>query len=95
MIYDVKFEVQDQQSDYSHLRGFQIFNHFPNNSEITTKAGLTKNLYGCTIPDLKVDSFFPRCFDLSDIKQSDELVQNYQETQVLNIIKRLYLYLKR
>lgn len=57
-----------------------MFNHFPNNSELTTKAGLMKNLY-CkasfsqlifienTEAGTHVDSFYPRSFDLSDLKQ--------------------------
>ncbi|CDW71356.1 tubulin-tyrosine ligase family protein [Stylonychia lemnae] len=44
-MFDIKFEVQDQQADYTALRPHQLFNHFPNNTELTTKSGLTKNLY--------------------------------------------------
>ena len=93
------------QSDYSNLKSFQIFNHFSNNSEVTTKAGLARNLYGmsyityyligCTLHKLNCDSFFPRCFDLSDTKQGEEFMHNYIETQIFNIIKKLYYYLKK
>jgi hypothetical protein len=54
MIYDVKFEIQDQQADYSIMKMQQIFNHFPNNSEVTTKAGLARNLYRKLYIDLLI-----------------------------------------
>jgi hypothetical protein len=40
------------------------------NRELTTKAGLSKNLcHQCPYDyDLKVHTFFPRCYDLSDSK---------------------------
>ena len=64
-IFDVKFEFQDQPADYSSLRAGQMFNHFQSNTEITTKSGLCKNLYLNTSPCMKVDEWFPRCYDLS------------------------------
>ena len=64
-IYDIKFEFQDQPSDYSHMRPCQMFNHFQFNTEITTKSGLCKALYNNGYPGMKVDSWFPRCYDLS------------------------------
>ena len=41
-----------------------MFNHFQYNTEITTKSGLCKNLYQNPHPEMKVDSWFPRCYDL-------------------------------
>ena len=29
---------------------------------------------------MNVDSFFPRCYDLSDVRQADELIANNTET---------------
>ena len=44
-IFDIRFEFQDQQSDYSNLKSSQMFNHFQGNMEITSKSGLCKSLY--------------------------------------------------
>lgn len=64
-LFDVKFEFQDQQSDYASLKPCQMFNHFQGNTEITTKSGLAKNLYLNSNPCMKTDEWFPRCYDLS------------------------------
>ena len=50
------------------MRGNQWYNHFPNNRELTTKAGLCKNLWTFCMLDyeLQIQNFFPRCYDLSD-----------------------------
>ena len=42
-----------------------MYNHFPNNMEITSKSGLCKNLYLNTNPSMKIDEWFPRAYDLS------------------------------
>lgn len=44
-----------------------MVNHFTRNNLITTKTGLThslKNLIWWT--NIDIDSFFPKCFDLTD-----------------------------
>jgi hypothetical protein len=66
-VFDIKFEFQDQPSDYStaNLRPCQMFNHFQYNTEITTKSGLCKNLYLNSNPCMRVDDWFPRCYDMS------------------------------
>ena len=35
---------------------------------------------GCTLSGMNVDDFFPRCYDLSDTRQADELIANNTET---------------
>ena len=71
-----------------------MFNHFPNNSEITTKSGLCRSLYANTNPVMKVDAWFPRCYDLSQNNQTDDLVDDYLSTALQIIIKKHYLMFK-
>jgi|TARA_B110000285_G_C14767279_1_gene442348 hypothetical protein len=67
-----------------------MFNHFQYNTEITTKSGLCKNLYQNTYTEMNVDSWFPRCYDLSQGGQMDDLIDDYQRTAVQIIIKQHY-----
>lgn len=81
-LFDVKFEFQDQQSDYAGLKPCQMFNHFQGNTELTTKSGLAKNLYLNSNPQMKTDSWFPRCYDLSQASQTEELLDEFKCTAV-------------
>ena len=49
------------------LQDFQIVNHFMKNNLITTKTGLCSSLKQLVWWNtVEVDSFFPKCFDLTD-----------------------------
>ena len=82
--------MTDTESDYQNLKPGQLFNHFPNNRELTTKAGLCKNIKISAVSGIAVDTFFPRCYDLSDVL--DEFVADYEKTAVENIIKNHSTY---
>lgn len=72
-----------------------MFNHFQSNTEITTKSGLCKNLYLNTSPCMRVDEWFPRCYDLSQAGQTDELIDDYQNTAIQIIVKKHYKMFKK
>ena len=93
-LYDIRFEFQDQPQDYSNLRPCQMFNHFQFNTEITTKSGLCKSLYNNSYPGMNVDKWFPRCYDLSQNGQCDELMDDYHKTAIQIIIKKHYQMFK-
>ena len=76
------------------MRPIQFFNHYQFNNEITTKSGLCKNMYLNSYPDLKPDNWFPRCYDLSQSGQTDELIDDYQATAIQIIIKKHYKMFK-
>lgn len=71
-----------------------MFNHFQFNTEITTKSGLCKNLYQNTSPEMKVDQWFPRCYDLSQSGQTEELVEDCYRTIAQTIIKKHFQMFK-
>eukprot|EP00347_Sterkiella_histriomuscorum_P013320 403365167 len=87
--FHIRFDITDKEGSQNKLRNSQWYNHFPNNRELTTKAGLCKNLWQqCPYDyELKVEEFFPRCYDLSDQKQVDLFVLDFQQTAILSIIK--------
>ena len=67
--FHVKFDVSDLDVKVNQN---QLYNHFADNREITTKAGLCKNLWNlCPYESqLQVSHLFPRCYDLSDARQT-------------------------
>ena len=71
-----------------------MFNHFQNNTELTTKSGLAKNLYSNGSPCMQTDTWFPRCYDLSQTTQTEELLDDFRCTAVQIIIKKHYAMFK-
>lgn len=84
--FHIKFDVADIDVK---VKPNQIYNHFPGNRELTTKAGLAKNLwFNCQYEtQLKISEIFPRCYDLSDTKQCEHFIEDYERTCILSTIK--------
>ena len=84
--FHVKFDVSDIDIK---VNSNQLYNHFPDNREITTKAGLCKNLWNlCPYESqLQVSHVFPRCFDLSDVKQTTAFREDFNQTAILSLVK--------
>jgi hypothetical protein len=70
------------------LKPSQFYNHHPSNREITTKAGLCKNLWQTCFDEheLKVSEFFPRCYDLADLKQLADFEKDFNQTLYISIL---------
>jgi hypothetical protein len=66
--FHVRFNLADLEGTATDVKQNQLYNHFPQNRELTTKGGLCKNLWhNCTQEgEMQVSTFFPRCYDLSD-----------------------------
>lgn len=83
----VRFDISDFEGACQDLKAWQFYNHHPSNREITTKAGLCKNLQSNFDEyQLQVSSFFPRCYDLADTKQIQEFVTDFNQTCCMAII---------
>jgi hypothetical protein len=84
--FHVKFDVSDLDEK---VKPHQYYNHFSDNREITTKAGICKNLWTLCSHEasLGVGKFFPRCYDLSDHKQADSFVADFNSTAIRSILK--------
>lgn len=69
--FHIRFNVGDLEGAATDLKPNQLYNHFPCNRELTTKAGLCKNLwFNCfEEQEHRISHIFPRCYDLSTDKQ--------------------------
>jgi Tubulin-tyrosine ligase family/IQ calmodulin-binding motif len=86
--YHLKWCYNDSDYDYKNLKPGQLYNHFPNNRELTTKSGLSKNLRNITDFKVNIDKFFPRSYDLGENSQIKELIEDYNRTAILNLLKK-------
>jgi hypothetical protein len=74
---------------YEILDDNQIYNHFPGNGELTTKAGIAKNLMlNANQANIHPDFYFPRCYDFGNSKQIDEFLQDFYRTALMNCLKK-------
>ena len=78
--YHLKWTYNDTEQDYNTLRSPQAFNHIPKNRELTTKDGLCKNMRHCP-------KFFPRCYDVGDKTQLKDLMADYEQICVINMLR--------
>ena len=76
-MFNVHWDYGDQKIDAKKLLVHQFCNHFPETRELTTKSGLTRNLNSITLPGVNQDEFFPRSYDLSDPKQLDLFMADF------------------
>lgn len=86
IMFHVHWDYGDSKIDAKKLLSYQFSNHFPETRELTTKQGLTRNLNSITLPGVNPDTFFPRSFDLSDPKQLDLFMADFNHTSILNLI---------
>lgn len=70
--YRVFWEYNDTNHEVQRAIGSTLFyNHFPDSRELTTKQGLNKNLQNMMLPGVDIYDFYPRCYDLSDVREID------------------------
>ena len=88
-LFHIRFNISDLEGALNDLKPNQFYNHHPSNRELTTKAGLCKNLWqGCfSEHEHRISQMFPRCYDLSDLKQAGDFMHDFKQTAVLSIIK--------
>ena len=81
--------------NYNDLSLGQIYNHFPLNVEITSKAGLCRNIQNITNHSTNYENVFPRCYDCANKDQIIDFIKDFERTKILNLIKRhVNYYLK-
>ena len=87
--FHIRFNVSDLEGAGTDVKPNQIYNHFPCNRELTTKAGLCKNLwFNCFAEqEHRTSLVFPRCYDLSDGRQVEQFVADFNQTAILSTIK--------
>ena len=53
-IFHMKYDIADKEGTINKMQNKQWYNHFPNNRELTTKAGLCKNLWHYCLLDYEL-----------------------------------------
>lgn len=87
--FDLLWDVYDSAEVYDLLDDNQFYNHFPNNSELTTKAGLARNLLNnVSEAHLHPDFYFPRWYDFGEQRQIDEFLQDFYRTALMSSLKK-------
>ncbi|KRX02675.1 hypothetical protein PPERSA_12015 [Pseudocohnilembus persalinus] len=95
-IYDLKWTYNDQKDDYISLNPGQYFNHFKNNAELTTKSRLLVNLRNNQVyGESMMDEFFPRCYDLGNEQERQDFSNDFDQTAIHNMLKKLYSHYKQ
>lgn len=84
--YDFKWTMASA-INHEILQENQVVNHFDRNREITTKVGLTRNLWqSASINGIDTDEFYPRAFDLYDPLERAEFALNFKYSKAQSIL---------
>jgi len=74
---------------YKALRREQVVNHFSKASAITTKVGLMRSLLTLKwFENVEIDSFFPRCYDLNDLDELEDWVEDFKRTACQSVLSK-------
>jgi tubulin monoglycylase TTLL3/8 len=85
-VFDFKFAIKSDNP--AELKDFQITNHFMKNNVITTKVGLCHSLkHLIWWNNVEVDTFFPKCFDLTDGAELEDFKQEYRFQRAESILR--------
>lgn len=72
---------------YEALKPHQIVNHFKNNTQLTKKSGLTKNLKNLIFRNVDIDNFYPRCYDISERNDFEDFMEDFKITKLISLLK--------
>eukprot|EP00746_Dinoflagellata_sp_MGD_P142823 gnl/MRDRNA2_/MRDRNA2_75738_c0_seq1.p1 gnl/MRDRNA2_/MRDRNA2_75738_c0~~gnl/MRDRNA2_/MRDRNA2_75738_c0_seq1.p1 ORF type:complete len:2073 (+),score=350.92 gnl/MRDRNA2_/MRDRNA2_75738_c0_seq1:285-6221(+) len=86
-LWDLKWCTTDCDEDYKRLEETDLYNHFQNNRELTTKAGLARNLRNFSIEEhVDIEAFCPRTYDMSKECEREDFVLDYRRSAALNVL---------
>ena len=81
--FDIKWTTKLYDIDYQNLEEWQIVNHFDKNQCLTSKYGLTKTIRSVFWNEgIDSDLFYPRCYDLADLTDFEDWIEDYKFTKV-------------
>jgi tubulin monoglycylase TTLL3/8 len=88
-VFDAKFVLKTSDIEYKALRREQVVNHFSKASAITTKVGLMRSLLTLKwFENVEIDSFFPRCYDLNDLDELEDWVEDFKRTACQSLLSK-------
>jgi len=83
-VFQLKWVLKRADAGYDTLEPFQYINHFDRNTSITTKAGLARNIRNLIwYENEDVDDLYPRCYDVNDIAELDDFLDDYKFNQAI------------
>lgn len=84
--FDLKWCLKARNIDFQNLLPHQIVNHFERNTSLTTKFGLCRNIRNLIwYENVDYETFFPRCYDLGDITDFEDFIEDYKISKVVYI----------
>jgi len=87
--FDFKWTLRAKDIDHGNLLENQIVNHFEKNTSITTKVGLCKSLKNLIwFNNVDIDTFYPRCFDLTDVADYEDFLDEFKRVKAESILKQ-------
>ncbi|KAL4438623.1 hypothetical protein ABPG74_015521 [Tetrahymena malaccensis] len=88
LVFDLKWVTKKKDVDKDVLLDQQITNHFQKNHNLTSKNGIALNLRNLIWYDsVDIDTFYPRCFDLSDVQEFEDFIEEFKFTQAESTLK--------
>ena len=88
-VFDAKFVLKTSDIEYKALRREQVVNHFSKASAITTKVGLMRSLLTLKwFENVEIDTFFPRCYDLNDLDELEDWVEDFKRTACQSLLSK-------
>ena len=77
--FHIKWVIKGRDIKRKYLASYQIINHFIGAQSLTTKVGLCKTLRSLIyFNDIDIDTFYPICFDLNNVEDYQDFVEEYK-----------------
>lgn len=90
--FNLKFTLKKADINYMSLQSHQYVNHYEKNTSITTKNGLCRNIRNLIWHQQEdIDAFYPRCFDLNDLNDFEDFVEDFKFSEAEKILKSIPL----
>lgn len=87
--FDFKYVLSARNIDFSQMQKNQHINHFEKNNELTRKVSLSKNLRNLIwFRNIDINTFFPRCYDLSDVTDFESFSEDFKTTKAESLLKK-------
>jgi len=86
VFFDLKWVLSTRDIDFSKLAKNQIVNRFERTGILTRKSGLCKSLRNLIwFRNVDIDSFYPKCYDLSEAQDFNDFIQEFKILRVIYI----------
>lgn len=87
-LWNLRWCATDSEADYRDLGEGDLYNHFQNNHELTTKVGLSRSLRRLAVDErVDVDAFFPRCYDMGVGSEREDFVLDFRRSAAFIVAK--------